>query len=678
MRRRTLVLAVSCALLVALLPVPGAAFAFGRGAAVHASSVTANRIGGSDRYNTAIAVAESTFTTGAASVVVASGLNPSDPLLAASLAGAVGGPVLLTPPTSLPSGCVGEISHLAATQALVVGDETSVSAGVFTAPSALTGMSAVRYGGADAVGTAIAVAQAVKAKTGSDWGHAAFFVSVDSPDYWRTLVAVAPYAYSRRMPVLLTHSADVPPATLAAITGLGITDGVLVANSFDVSDGVRHDLASRCTLAEVTNRGPFGPSVDVADYAVSQGWASYGYVGIASANNFPDCLAAPELVARKGGVLLTTDRVTLSWATQAALYTHVGDVGAVDLFGSSSVMSESLRAAIDAWVPAPAGGAIAGSIVASGTGTHLRDVDVAVYGLYPADANVTFPLYLAAESRTASDGTYALGGLAPGSYWVVFSDPAGAYVSESYPQAPPTPTHGPALTVTNGTTQTADAALMTASQWSGTRLARIAGTDRYDTSLCISRAGFVHATTVVVATGAGFADALSASALAGVYQGPLLLTRPDSLPGGFLAELDRLGTTNVIIVGGEKAVSSGIESQLAATRRTVTRLKGDDRYVTAAAVYEAVAAKSTSANRPFIVRGDAFPDALAAAPFAYSQTRPILLVTPKYAPSATTRVFGRHYIDHVIIVGGTAAVPGSVMQQLANAGQAQTLYAARV
>lgn len=71
---------------------------------------------------------------------------------------------------------------------------------------------------------------------------------------------------------------------------------------------------------------------------------------------------------------------------------------------------------------------------------------------------------------------------------------------------------------------------------------RFAGSDRYQTSLEISQ-GWPDKSveTVVVATGGDFPDALAATPLAGAYESPLLLTKKDSLPIGFAAELKRLG-----------------------------------------------------------------------------------------------------------------------------------------
>lgn len=84
---------------------------------------------------------------------------------------------------------------------------------------------------------------------------------------------------------------------------------------------------------------------------------------------------------------------------------------------------------------------------------------------------------------------------------------------------------------------------------------RIAGPDRYAVSAQTSARTFpAGASTVYVASGANFPDALSASALAGAARGPLLLVAPDSVPQAVLTELRRLSPARVVVAGGPGSV----------------------------------------------------------------------------------------------------------------------------
>lgn len=193
---------------------------------------------------------------------------------------------------------------------------------------------------------------------------------------------------------------------------------------------------------------------------------------------------------------------------------------------------------------------------------------------------------------------------------------------------------------------------------------RIWGPNRYDTAVRVSRSAFAAGSceTVVLATGQAFPDALSGSGLAGAYGSPLLLTPTASLHAGTLAEIERLGAENVVIVGGTVAVNAGVETALESEGLSVTRVKGDNRYETAAAVArEVVRLNGPRAEQPFfLVRGDEFADALSAAPIAYANGFPVLLTAVDSLPAATSAVIGQAGLDEAVIVGGTAAVSSRV------------------
>ncbi|MFI5262464.1 MAG: SGNH hydrolase domain-containing protein, partial [Candidatus Limnocylindrales bacterium] len=83
---------------------------------------------------------------------------------------------------------------------------------------------------------------------------------------------------------------------------------------------------------------------------------------------------------------------------------------------------------------------------------------------------------------------------------------------------------------------------------------RLAGADRYATAVALSTATYPSATTVYLADGLAFPDALAAAAAGG----PLLLTPPGFLPAEVAAEIGRLGANHVIVLGGPTSVSDAV------------------------------------------------------------------------------------------------------------------------
>ncbi|MCX8007308.1 MAG: S8 family serine peptidase [Coriobacteriia bacterium] len=190
------------------------------------------------------------------------------------------------------------------------------------------------------------------------------------------------------------------------------------------------------------------------------------------------------------------------------------------------------------------------------------------------------------------------------------------------------------------------------------------GADRYQTAIELSKASFDSAQTVVLVSGAVFPDAVSASALAGAYDAPVLLTEPQRLTPGVAAEIARLGAANVIIVGGTGAVSDAVKNALP-SGLSVERIGGRNRYETSALVAERVKTKLGAAfgGKVFVANGRSFADPLAAAPYAWSQKMPVLLVdTFSVSPAVASFVAGN--VSDLYVVGGSAVVDDHVLELL--------------
>lgn len=200
----------------------------------------------------------------------------------------------------------------------------------------------------------------------------------------------------------------------------------------------------------------------------------------------------------------------------------------------------------------------------------------------------------------------------------------------------------------------------------------VAGANRYATALQASRKGFDRADCVVISTGTNWPDALGGAALAAAEDGPILLTDPNSLSGGVIGEIRRLGARRAIILGSGRAVSARVQSALARElgAANVTRIGGRDRYETAERIARAVAARLGDAydGTAFVATGGGFPDALAASPLAAAKGWPILLAPPR-APlrSSTAGAMRAIGVDRAIVLGGGSVVSAGVENALVRA-----------
>jgi putative cell wall-binding protein len=202
-------------------------------------------------------------------------------------------------------------------------------------------------------------------------------------------------------------------------------------------------------------------------------------------------------------------------------------------------------------------------------------------------------------------------------------------------------------------------------------ISRLAGADRFSTSVAISQAAFpspgAGVPAVYIANGYTFPDALAAAPAAVAKGGPLLLSGQDSLPAVIIAELQRLKPQVIYVAGGPASISDGVVSALrsAVPSATITRFAGADRFDTSRQI---ASAAFGSVSAAYLASGLNFPDALSAGAAAGAQGQPVILVggdAPDAPIIATLHSLG---VTTVRLIGGTAVIPASYAQGLTDAG----------
>lgn len=218
------------------------------------------------------------------------------------------------------------------------------------------------------------------------------------------------------------------------------------------------------------------------------------------------------------------------------------------------------------------------------------------------------------------------------------------------------------VVVVGGTTAVSDGVAEQLGAFTDGAVDRWGGADRFATSALVSQQVFEPGAPVFVATGGGFPDALAGGVAAGIAGGPVLLSGDGVLHEGIAAEVERLQPEQVTVLGGEDAVASSVERQLATMGGDVRRWTGPDRFATAATV--AAEQFPDGADTVYVATGADFADALAGVPVAAGNDAPILLVTSDGVPAATADALDRLAPATVVVLGGEAAVGQRVMTQL--------------
>ena len=200
-----------------------------------------------------------------------------------------------------------------------------------------------------------------------------------------------------------------------------------------------------------------------------------------------------------------------------------------------------------------------------------------------------------------------------------------------------------------------------------TKAKRIFGPSRYETMEMTVAEAFATPTTgiAVLASGQNFPDALSASALAGTLDAPIVLTDPNTLTPQAAAQIARLGVTKVYLMGGAAAITPQVEADLVAKGVTCVRVSGADRSETAIAALNAAFEAGAKPDTVIVSTGYNYADSISISPYSYKTKAPIVLCGADHKLSdATVKAIAAHpEIKRAIIVGGGAAVSEEVEKQ---------------
>ena len=201
---------------------------------------------------------------------------------------------------------------------------------------------------------------------------------------------------------------------------------------------------------------------------------------------------------------------------------------------------------------------------------------------------------------------------------------------------------------------------------------RIQGRDRYAVAALIARRVAARPDfggTVLIASGTGFTDAVSASPLASHAGLPVLLAGPRGLTAGELSALRAMKAKKVVIVGGPASVPAAAVAQANSVvgKQNVTRVWGANRYSTSSAVakygVDKLGLKWQGAG---IASGSVFSDSIVGGVLKGKKGSVLLLtdgrsLSPDTAYALRKRRVSLRSADYI---GGTGTISRNVRSQV--------------
>ena len=292
-------------------------------------------------------------------------------------------------------------------------------------------------------------------------------------------------------------------------------------------------------VARISGDDRFSTSARVSAEAFPTGART---VFIASGLNFPDALSAAALAGAAGGPLLLVQATSVPPVILAELRRL--DPDRIVVAGGSGVVSDAVLATLRTITPSVtrvfgvdrydtsralarhAYGTAGSPVVYVATGTGFADALAAG----PAAASVNAPVVLVPGGASAVDAATLTLLRQLGTTRVVIVGGVGV-VSE-----------GIRLSFVGA----------------GYTVHRIAGEDRYSTAALIANAHFSNAERSYIATGSGFADALSGGAAAGALGAPLFTSLAHCVPGSTYSALITQSPGQLLLLGGLGALKPAV------------------------------------------------------------------------------------------------------------------------
>lgn len=303
------------------------------------------RIAGEDRYATAVVVAQKGFPSTAPAVVLASGENFADALTGSAVAGAAGGPLLLTRAAGLTPVTAIALGQLKPATVYIMGGEVAVTPAVETAVrAALPSAEIVRIDGVNRFETARKAAEIVYGVSG------ATSAIVVNGLTWPDAASASALAYARKMPILLAMPDELGEHAEAYMAERTPATTLMVGGTAVLAADIESQITSATGAAPVRLAGAnrYETAAAVARYSIgAPTFFTYDDVYIATGHGYTDALTGGTLAGLRRKPLLLSGKDDVPAGTAAFLTERKTAIGRIYLFGGTVAISEAGRSAID-------------------------------------------------------------------------------------------------------------------------------------------------------------------------------------------------------------------------------------------------------------------------------------------------------------------------------------------
>lgn len=288
------------------------------------------RLSGDNRYETSVEVSEKNFKS-ADTVVLASGQNTADALVASSYADIEEAPILLTNKNSISDEVLDEIERLKADKVVIVGGQSSVSSSIESRLKK-EDIKVTRISGRDRFDTSDKLSQEVSrlSKKSSQAILVNGYKNIDA-------LSVSSLATKEELPILLNGRNTLNMSVKNRLKQMNVKKVYIIGGNNSISSDVEKELKRmQISVVRLSGRDRYETSANIAKYA----YKDFDEAIVASGENPVDALAASTLTGKKEAPILLTNKNKIPKSIKKIIEDM--DIGKITIVGGENSITDNV------------------------------------------------------------------------------------------------------------------------------------------------------------------------------------------------------------------------------------------------------------------------------------------------------------------------------------------------
>lgn len=288
------------------------------------------RLSGDNRYETSVEVSEKNFKS-ADTVVLASGQNIADALVASSYADIEEAPILLTNKNSISDEVLDEIERLKADKVVIVGGQSSISSSVESRLKK-EDIKVTRISGRDRFDTSDKLSQEVSrlSKKSSQAILVNGYKNIDA-------LSVSSLATKEELPILLNGRNALNMSVKNRLKQMNVNKVYIIGGNNSISSDVEKELKKmQISVVRLSGTDRYETSANIAKYA----YKDFDEAIVASGENPVDALAASTLTGKKKAPILLTNKNKIPKSIKKIIEDM--DIGKITIVGGENSITDNV------------------------------------------------------------------------------------------------------------------------------------------------------------------------------------------------------------------------------------------------------------------------------------------------------------------------------------------------